>query len=261
VKKALASLILLPVILFCCIILSAAEPPMSEDQKISPNSLPIGEELTYKAKWLGIPVGSATARINGIKNINGRDAYELVITVKTNAFCSAIYKIDDRYVSYMDVKELYTLRHEVYRREGRYKKDAITDFDQIDHKAYFKHQFNGSEKTIDIPPGVQDPVSMAYYLRFIPVKLGEMKEFSVYNNESVYKIYGVMEKQVTIKVPGMGKKEAYLIQPYAKLEGEVVKKGTMRGYFSCDEKRVPLLAAAKGPVFTEVVAYLTDSNN
>lgn len=225
---------------------------------VSPR-MPLSEELTYKIKWLGIPVGIATARINGIKNINGRDAYELVITAKTNDFCSKIYKVEDRYVSYMDVKEFYTLRHEVYRREGRYKKDAVTDFDQVNHKAYFKHLFNKSTKIVDIPPNTQDSVSIAYYFRLVPVKLGEMKKFSVYNNESVYQIYGMIEKKVTIKVPHIGPKEAFLIQPYAKLKGEEVKKGSARGYFSCDEKRVPLIGIVKGPVFTEVVAYLVES--
>lgn len=238
-----------------------AQASETETEKISSPRLPEGEELTYKIKWLGIPVGVATSRINGIKKINGRNAYELVITAKTNDFCSRIYKIEDRYVSYMDVEELYTLRHEVYRREGRYKKDAITDFDQVNHKAYFKHLFNGSKKVVDIPPRVQDSVSIAYYFRLVPVKLGEMKKFSVYNNESVYQIYGTIEKKVTIKVPYIGLKEAFLIQPYAKLKGEEVRKGNARGYFSCDEKRVPLISIVKGPVFTEVVAYLVKSNN
>lgn len=238
-----------------------AQASEAEPGKISSPRLPEGEELTYKVKWLGIPVGTATARINGIKKINGRDAYELVITVKTNNFCSRIYKIEDRYVSYMDVEKMYPLRHEVYRREGRYKKDAITDFDQINHKAYFKHLFNGSKKVIDIPPRVQDPVSIAYYFRLVPVKLGDRKNFSVYNNESVYELYGMIEKKVMIKVPHIGKKEAFLIQPYAKLKGKEVRKGKARGYFSCDDKRVPLISIVKGPVFTEVVAYLVESSN
>ena len=112
-----------------------------EDIIIEPvqSSLPEYEKLTYVVRWLGIQVGIITASINGMKEINGSKAYELEVTVKTNAFCSAIYKIDDKFVSYMDIKNFYTLRHEVYRREGRYKKDAVTNFDHIAKKAYFKN--------------------------------------------------------------------------------------------------------------------------
>ena len=97
--------------------------------------LPEHEELTYRVKWLGFSVGIVTARISGIKKIQGRYAYELEMIARTNELLSHIYPVTDRYVSYMDVENLYTLRHEVYRREGRYKKDAVTDFDQAGHKA------------------------------------------------------------------------------------------------------------------------------
>src|SRR5574340_290735 len=104
-------LICASVLLICgCFISNIAQASEAEAEKTSLSRLPESEELTYKVKWLGIPVGIATARINGIKKINGRDAYELVITAKTNDFCSKIYKVEDRYVSYMDVKEFYTLR-------------------------------------------------------------------------------------------------------------------------------------------------------
>lgn len=219
--------------------------------------LPEREELVYNVKWLGIPVGTTKACIKGIRDMDGRKVYELEITARTNDFCSGIYKIEDRYVSYMDVEGLYPLRHEVYRREGRYKKDAIVTFDQKNHKAYFKNFLDRSEKVVNIPPKVQDPVSMAYYFRLVPVSLGDKKEFSVYNNESVYQIYGVIDEMLVRRVPIFGKKEVFHVQPYARLKGEVVKKGRARAYFSCDKKRIPLIGVVRGPVFTEVTACLS----
>ena len=230
----------------------------AEEIIIKPASrkLPEYEELTYSVKWLGFPVGTVTARISGIKKIQGRDAYELEIIARTNVFLSHIYPVNDRYVSYVDTENLYTLRHEVYRREGRYKKDAVTDFDQVAHKAYFKNFLDKSEKTIDIPPAVQDPVSMAYFFRTVPLEIGQKKEFCVYNNEATYLLYGVADRKDFVRIPKRGPQEAFHIQPYAKLKGQLVKKGKASGYFSCDEKRIPLIGIVKGPVFTEVVAYL-----
>lgn len=230
----------------------------AEEIVIKPASrkLPEREELTYRVKWLGFPVGTVTARINGIKKIQGRDACTLEITARTNDFLSRIYPVNDRYVSYIDAENLYTLRHEVYRREGRYKKDAVTDFDQVAHKAYFKNFLDKSEKTIDIPPAVQDPVTMAYFFRTVPLEIGQKKEFYVYNNEATYLLYGVADRKEFVRIPRKEPQEAFHVQPYAKLKGELVKKGKASGYFSCDEKRIPLVGIVKGPVFTEVVAYL-----
>ena len=39
--------------------------------------LPEYERLTYKIKWLGLPVGTILASIKGIEKIRGRDAYVL----------------------------------------------------------------------------------------------------------------------------------------------------------------------------------------
>lgn len=201
-------------------------------------------------------VGTITASINGVKKIGSRAAYELEAIVKTNEFLSMIYPINDRYVSYMDVERLHTLRHEVYRREGRYKKDAITDFDQEGHKAYFRNSLDGSAKTVEIPPDVQDPLSAAHYFRTIPLEAGKRVAYRVYNNEEIYELFGVADKAKRIKIPRSGFREAFRIQPYARLKGEVVKKGSSSGYFSCDQKRILLLVSVRAPLFTEVIGYL-----
>jgi hypothetical protein len=218
--------------------------------------LPENEILAFRVQWLGMAAGDVTVSIKGIKNINGRDAYVLEAIFRSSGFLSAVYKIEDRYVSYMDVEKLYTLRHEVYRREGKFKKDAITEFDQEHHKAKFKNFVDNSEKTFDIPPNVQDTLSALYYFMLIPLKGGEKAEFTVTNNEANYQLFAIVESRAFIKTPGAGEKRAFLIQPYAKLKGEKVEKGNLKGYFSCEKRRLPLLAVLQGPVFTEVTLVL-----
>ena len=221
--------------------------------------LPDYEKLTYEVKWLGLPVGTLTTYIMEIKNFNGRDAYVLEATMKTNAFLSKIYNIEDRFVSYMDVEKLYTLRHEVYRREGDYKKDAITDFDQANHKAYFKNFIDKSERSFDIPSGVHDTLSAFYYFMLLPLKVGDRLEYYVCNNEKNYQLFGIIQQKVLIRLPKLGgeEKEAFLMQPFAKLHGEKVDKGNVNAYFSCEKRRLLLLAILEGPVFTKVTISLS----
>lgn len=218
--------------------------------------LPSYERLVYNIKWLGLSVGKITSSIKGIEKKGDKEVYVLEVTVKTNPFCSAIYKIEDRFISYMDVNELYTLRHEVYRREGRYKKDAITDFDQLNNKAYFKNFIDNSEKVFDIPPRVQDTLSACYYFRLLSIKLGDSIKYAVYNNEDNYNLFGLIESKTFINLPRIGRSAAFHMQPYAELNGERVKKGKLSVYFSCDKKRLPLLVIIEAPLFTKVIAYL-----
>jgi len=219
--------------------------------------LPQSQVLTYSVQWLGISVGKINISIKGIQNVQGRQAYVLEAVFQSNAFLSSIYKIEDRYVSYMDVEKLYSLRHEVYRRDGRYKKDAITEFDQEKHKAKFKNFIDNSEKEFEIPENVQDTLSACFYLMLLPLKFQEKIELPVCNNEANYQLFGLVESLAYIKTPGTGEKRAFLIQPYARLKGEKVEKGNLKAYFSCDKTRIPLLAVLQGPVFTEVSVVLT----
>lgn len=244
------------IILIAALISCVTGQSRAEADAVPPPRIPSHERVTYKVRWLGAPVGTIVVSINGMKKVRGTDAYEIEIVAKTNDFCSKIYKIDDRYISYIDAEGLYTLRHEVYRREGRYKKDAVTDFDQINHRAHFKNFLDKSEKNFDIPPGVQDPVSAYYYFRVLSMAVGKGMMIWVCNNESNYQMFGVVEKRELVKIPGVGQREGFFIQPYAKLEGKIVRKGKASGYFSCDERRLPLLAILRAPLFTAITAYV-----
>jgi hypothetical protein len=218
--------------------------------------LPEYEKLTFRIRWMGLHVGDVTFEIKGVQDINGKSAYVLEAAFKSNAFLSALYKIDDRFVSYMDVEKLCSLRHEVYRREGFYKKDAVTDFDHENKKAHFKNYLDKSEKNFDIPDGVQDTLSACYYFMLLPLKEKDRIEYTVCNNEENYQLIGAVESKVFIKTVPFGERQAFLIQPYAKLNGQKVEKGNLRAYFDCDRRRLPLLAVLKGPVFTEVTIAL-----
>lgn len=226
--------------------------------KAPPAKLPLGEKLTYRVRWLGIPVGTIVASVAPeLEQINGRNAYKVKVVVRTNDFCSAIYRIEDEFTSFIDVQTLATLRHKVHRREGRYKKDAVTDFNQKEHIAHFENFLDKSKKTFKIPEDTQDTLSACYYFRMLKLKLGDRIKYSVVNNEQNYELFGVIEKKKFIKIKELGNFESFFIQPYAKvLGGEKVKKGKVSGYFSSDKKRLPILAIVEAPLFTKVTATL-----
>lgn len=227
--------------------------------KAPPLKLQLGEKLTYKVRWLGIDAGTIIASIDPeTKKINTRSAYKVEVIVKTSDFVSKIYRINDRFVSYIDVETLTTLRHEVKRSEGRYRKDAVTDFDKKNHTAYFKNFIDNSQKTFKIPEDTQDTLSACYYFRMLKLKLGDRIKYNVVNNEENYELFGVIEDKKFIKIKELGNFETFFIQPYAKVMGaEQVKKGKVSGYFTSDEKRLPLLAIVEAPLFTKVTATLS----
>lgn len=219
--------------------------------------LPTNEKLTYTVKWLGLPVGTLTSSVKGTEKINGKEAYVLEAVIKTNSFCSKIFAVNDRYVSYVDKEQLYPLRHEVYRREGRYKKDAVTIFDHAQGKAYYRNLRSNSEKVFDIPSGVHDFLSASYFFRSLPLKVGDKVRYTVSTNEKNYQVVILVKSQAAVKLGRLGKKKALVIQPYALLEGKELKKGSARGYYSLEGSRPLLGAVIAAPVFTKITAFLS----
>jgi hypothetical protein len=217
--------------------------------------LPEHEKLTFRVKWLAITAGEITVEIKGIEEIRGRKAYKIEAHARTTGFCSTVYKVDSRYVSYLDVEKLYTLRHEVHRREGSYKKDAVTDFDQETHKAHYKSSTDGSEKTFSIPSDTQATITALYIARLRSLTEKNPLELKICNNERNYEAVLKVVERTSLTVPGRGKREVLLIRPIDKY-GKTVRQGRMSGYVSVEPGHEPYLFIIKAPVFTSVTAHL-----
>lgn len=223
--------------------------------------LPTSEKLTYKIKWMGITVGTLTSSIKGITQIDSRPAYVLEAVFKTNGFCSKIFPVNDRYVSYVDKERLCTLRHEAYRREGKYKKDSITIFDHAKGKAYCRNLLNKTEKVFDIPSGVHDFLSANYFFRCLPLKVGDKIRYTISANEKNYQVVIMVKSQAAVKLGALGEKKALLIQPYVMQKGQELKGGAARGYYSFEGTRPLLGAIITAPVFTKITAFLSKEDS
>lgn len=219
--------------------------------------LPTGEKLTYTVKWLGIPVGTLTSSIKGTEDVGSRPAYVLEAVLRTNRFCSKIFPVNDRYVSYVDKRDLRVLRHEVYRREGRYKKDAVTVFDHASGKAYFRNLLDKSEKVFDIPEGVYDFLGAYYFFRSLPLKVGDKIRYTVSADEKNYQVVVMVKSQTALKLGRLGRKKALLIQPYVMREGKELKEGRAHGYYGLEGSRPLLGAVITAPLFTKITAFLS----
>jgi len=122
-------------------------------------------------KWLGITAGEIVSEIKGSWIGTAAGIQDRGHGADQGALFQAL-PVEDRYVSYLDVEKMYTLRHEVHRREGRYRKDAVTDFDQVAHKAHFRSLTDGSGRSLIFPQGFRY-VTSSYVARTLDLKVGE----------------------------------------------------------------------------------------
>jgi len=232
---------------------------ISQKSVASEASFIVGEKFTYLAAWKGIPVGSATVTLEELTIVNGFEVYKIVVRAQTNKFLSRIFKVDDVFTSYMDKDKLVSRRYEGLIREGNYRKNLIVNYDDKKNLAVYRNLTDGSTKTCLTLENVRDPICAAYFFRTIPLKTGDQVQMAVNLCENNYELIGNIMKTADVDLAGLGRFNAFLVEPYIKLKGKLQKRATARGYISADKKRLGLfmvLRVLEIPWIGEVTATL-----
>jgi hypothetical protein len=213
-------------------------PQISEAQK--------EEQYTYKAKYLGFTIGEFILINRGQMIFNEKKVYCFEVIVKTTPFFAEIFKIKDRYVSYMDAEKFLVLRHEEYIEEGT-RLESITDFDQQNHKAIYKNFVENRQRIDDIPDKTLDILCAGFYIRMLPLDLGDTVEFNIYAYDKVYNFLGLLHSKTQISMPSHAKQEVFLFRPYAFHNGIQIKKISGEVFLSNTSPRETLRANLKTP--------------
>ncbi|MFA5088160.1 MAG: DUF3108 domain-containing protein [Candidatus Omnitrophota bacterium] len=208
------------------------------------SSLAEKEKLVYKAKFLGISIGTFIIINNGKMMLNGQEAYCFELKVRTLPFFSILFKTKARYVSYLDAQEFVVLRHEEYVKGGTLLESAV-DFDYKNFTATNKNFINHQENTVKIPDKILDVLSGSFYLRMMPLALGDKVDLNIYADQRIYNYTGRLSSKIKVHVPHHGKQDAYPFKPYLFLDGKQVIKISAEVFFSTTTPRKALRATLK----------------
>jgi len=202
--------------------------------------LRVGEKFVYDVFWNGIPAGVGSMEVVEETQIDGSEAYHVVATAKSNDFLSAIYKLDDKIHSYIDKKNMCSLRFEKHQREGKYKADEVVIYDQKKHRGYYESLLNKSKKEFDIPDRVQDLVSVFYYFRTLDVAPNSSVILDVNADEKNWKADMHVLNTQELDIRRNGKYEVFCLEPRVPFKGVLSRRGRTLVYFTADENRVPV---------------------
>lgn len=247
-------------VLFFLVLLWAG-PARSEERVYPVSEVPqkkifLGEKLKFEVSYMGLTVGDATAEIKEIVRMNGRDAYHIVVEVRSRGVLNWVYKVRDTHHSYVDVEHLHSLRYEKKIHEGTYWTDESMEYDQEKHLGQFYSRKDQSRKEMFIPQHVQDQISCAYWLRTQSVGPGSKFQIPVNADEKNWDLNVLLHgtKEMTLK--GVGTFRAVEVEPVVMFEGFFVRRGKIRGWMGLDARRIPLTMKVRVPVLGDVSAKL-----
>lgn len=223
-------------------------------------SLAVGEKLIYGVRYLGIRIGEAQAEIKEVKTVQGREAFHIVIEVKSGKVIDAIYKVRDKHHVYMDKKELCMLRYEKNLQEGFTKKDRVTIYDRQKSQIQVSDLKGKVLATGNVPAKwkstIQDEVSCGYWFRTRSIQAHSQVSIPVFAQGRFWTLIVKTFEASPLVIKEVGKFTALEVEPVMPFQGIFVRKGKIRGWMSLDNRRIPLAMDVKIPVIGTVRAVL-----
>jgi hypothetical protein len=227
-----------------CLVLVAfsvkkATPPADSFCGIKNVAFQVNEAVTFKVFYAvaGIYVDAGNATFTSkLETVNNRPVYHITGEGKTNSSYNLIYKVHDKYETFIDTATMQPLKF-------------LRNVNEGGHKIYQNYSFNKTTNTVvtqngvfKVPACVQDVVSAMYYARnvdFSKLRPDDKIPFSMFLDNEVYNMYIRYVGKEEVKTR-YGKFRAIKIKPLL-LKGEIFDGGEqMTVWVSDDLNRIPL---------------------
>lgn len=226
----------------------------TEFRKIENKAFKEGEVLTFDVKYGFVTAGIATMSIPKIRRISGRDAFHVLFEVNTVPSFDWIFKVRDRYETFLDTEGLFPWRFEQHIREGGYSRDFSAFFDQRRGKA------KTSEGEYDIPIYVNDIVSAFYLARtfdYSKMKVDDRVHLQNFYKDKVYEldIRYLGKERVTVAA---GTFDCIIVEPLVQEGGLFKSEGNIIIWLSDDELKIPVKVKTKvviGSIDADLTSY------
>ena len=148
-----------------------------------------GENISFNVFYsvIGLYINAGSANFSVTQSVfNNKTSYHVVGTGTSNPSYDWIFKVRDRYESYIDTATLKPLKFIRDIDEGGFKKKENITFDHKTNNAIT------TEGTFKVPVCIQDVLSSIYYARnidFSKYKPEEKIPFSMFLDNEVFNLY------------------------------------------------------------------------
>jgi len=223
----------------CVLTINAGKPFEDEFCGVKNLTTQNGEQITFHVYYsvAGIYINAGTAIFsNTLEKLNGKPVYHIVGDGKTNPSYDWIYKVRDKYETFIDTASMQPLKFIRNVHEGSTK---------IYENITFNHSTNTATTTkgvFKVPNCVQDIISSIYYARnidFNKYKKNDRIPFSMFLDNEVYSMYIRYLGKENVKTK-YGTFRAIKFKPLL-LKGSVFEGGEkMTIWVSDDANKIPV---------------------
>ena len=213
-----------------------------------------GERLVFDVGYSFITAGEAVMSIPKTDSVFGRPVYQVLFTVNSTKTFSWIYRVDDRYETYLDISGIFPWHFTQRVREGSFSRDFSAWFDQVRNIAY------AGSKQYPIPPYVHDAVSAFYFVRTLDYsksRVGEKIMLQNFFKDTTYTLAVKFLGRQRIEVDA-GTFDCIIVEPLMKEGGLFKSEGRVLIWLTDDDRKIPIKVSTKvvvGSIDAELREY------
>jgi len=211
----------------------------------------VGEKLSFDINYGFINAGTATMEVVRLIEYEERPCYQVVTRALSNRFFSSFYKVDDRVESVIDAAGLYSWRFEKKLREGSYSSDRVHTIDHDRGLAFYQSD------TIEVPPFIQDALSVLYYVRTQALEVGQSVMVDNFTDGKHYPLEVRVLGKESVSVDA-GKFDCIVVEPLLRSVGVFRHEGRLKVWLTDDRLKLPVLMKSKvlvGSISAELTDY------
>ena len=221
------------VLVSCFIFLSfslaiSATYPLLDTKNLDQDPIQIGEILTYSVKIKGLPAGTQVTKVVKKTTLADQPVYHFRSERQTGNLLGKLYHFYDQTESYATTDRLYPLKYVRDLEDQKYRAHVEVDFDHDEGTAQYTK--NSDNKGLHIPIGIQDDLSMLYFLRSKELAVGRTYKLPVLVKDKCQHVTLEVRRREVIKTKALGRVETLVLR-------------TSHGYLmwlTNDERRIPV---------------------
>lgn len=211
----------------------------------------VGEKITYDVTYLGMSAGEFSLEVMPHKVLQDRKVYHIKGEARSSKVFSLIYQIEDSLVSFMDYYGLFSHRFELKLNETKQQRDSLELNDHANKKTFYWDRLNRLNKGYvekkeyaEIKPFSQDSISSLFYVRTLPLNVGDEFAFPVVSEAKNWEAVVTVVRKEEINTE-LGKMKTIVIKPQMKFEGIIKQQGDSFMWLTDDERRYLVRVEAK----------------
>ncbi|MCX7886597.1 MAG: DUF3108 domain-containing protein [Verrucomicrobiae bacterium] len=205
----------------------------------------VGEKLCYRIYWGPLEAGVASLEVAGVEMVEGRGCYRFVARAQTSGLVDMLFHVDNVLESWMDAKELCSVRYRQRRIEGKRVRHSETRYDYEAGRCVITNYLKQTCQVMPLDEPLQDLLSAVYYVRSRALELNRPLEFVVNAGDANHRVRVQPDQRKMVWTKPLGTRAALRVEPHPTLNVVAAHKGRMWIWVSDDVQKVPLVVISR----------------